>query len=237
MKPSRKNSRQAGFGMIEVMVALIILLVGLLGLAGLMAQSQRAEMESYQRMQAITLLQDMAGRINANRMAASCYNFTNVATGTPSLGTAATYAPACTANQIIAYYNLSQASPYSAVSAPSATAATAPAATAVFDLNAWNTLLQGAAETSGGGNVGAMIGARGCISYDPATELPELDPQTGLATGRTLLGTGVYTLSIAWQGMSDTFAPPGLTCGKGLYVTEAQRRVISLTLRMAALTK
>ncbi|MDP2155736.1 MAG: type IV pilus modification protein PilV, partial [Sulfuricella sp.] len=59
--------RERGFGMIEVLVSLFILLTGLLGLAGLLARSQQAEMESYQRAQALVLLQDMVARINANR--------------------------------------------------------------------------------------------------------------------------------------------------------------------------
>ncbi len=241
MYARQKYLRQAGFSMVEVLVALVILLVGLLGLAGLMVQSQRSEMESYQRVQAITLLQDMAGRMNANRVAASCYAFTNAAMGSPVLGTSATYVPACTTTQIATYYNLSQNIPYSSMPVPTSDTTTA-ANTAVTDMQAWSNSLLGAAESSGGTNVGAMIGARGCISYDATTELPELDPQTGLATGRILLGTGVYTISIAWQGMGDT-APAALTCGKGLYVNsqgavdEAQRRVVSLTLRMAALTK
>lgn len=226
--------------MIEVLVTLIILLVGLLGLAGLMVQSQRSEMESYQRVQALILLQDMAGRISANRMAASCYNFFTATNG-KFLGTSATYTPACTAAQIIAYYNQSLNPPYSALTAPTTAAATNPAATAVSDMTTWSTLLQGAAETSGGSNVGAMIGARGCISYDSTTELPELDPATGVTTGKTLLGTGIYTLSIAWQGMGDTFANTKLLCGTGLYGEPANndpiRRVASLTFRMAALTK
>ncbi len=234
---------QAGFSMVEVLVAMVILLVGLLGLAGLMVQSQRSEMESYQRVQAITLLQDMAGRMNANRVAATCYAYTNATTGSPYLGVNANYVPACTTTQISNYYNLSLVAPYSSMPVPTSDTPTA-AATAVSDLQKWSASLQGAAESSGGTNVGAMIGARGCISYDVTTELPELDTQSGLPTGKTLLGTGVYTISIAWQGMGST-APPGaaLTCGTGLYlnsqgaVDEAQRRVVSMTLRMAALTK
>lgn len=65
--------RQSGTSMIEVLVTLVILLVGLLGLAGLQVQSQRSEIESYQRVQALVLLQDMAGRINANRINAASY--------------------------------------------------------------------------------------------------------------------------------------------------------------------
>ena len=45
----------------------MILLVALLGAAGLLARSNQMEMETYQRVQALTLLQDMAARLNANR--------------------------------------------------------------------------------------------------------------------------------------------------------------------------
>lgn len=74
MKP-RVNTlrRQGGFSMIEVLVTLLILLLGLLGLAGLIRQSQSSEMESYQRVQALILLRDMAERINTNRPSAAAY--------------------------------------------------------------------------------------------------------------------------------------------------------------------
>lgn len=70
--------KQSGASMIEVLVTLVILLVGLLGLAGLMVQAQRSEMESYQRVQAIVLLQDMVGRINANRSDVASYAIANI---------------------------------------------------------------------------------------------------------------------------------------------------------------
>lgn len=202
--------------MVEVLVALVILLIGLLGLAGLMVQSQRSELESYQRVQALILLQDMYGRINTNRNVASCYAFTaNTTNGTPYTGTTGggvlPLPPACaigTATQQTQFQN---------------------------DMRDWNQLLLGAAETMGGSNTGAMVGARGCVSYDATTELPQLDSLTALPTGAVLPGTGIYTLSIAWQGMSDTFAPIGLTCAQGQYGAETKRRVVSLTFRIAAL--
>lgn len=209
--------KQGGFGMIEVLVALIILLVGLLGLAGLMVQSQRAEMESYQRVQALILLQDMFGRINANRNVASCYAITtNSTSGTPYIGTTGAgiltpIPPSCTAGTSAQQTQFQK------------------------DVTDWNQLLLGAAETVGVSNVGAMIGARGCVSYDASTELAQLDRLTGLPTGITLPGTGVYTVSVAWQGMGDTFAAAGLTCGKNLYGAETKRRVVSLPFRIAAL--
>ncbi len=63
------------------------------------------------------------------------------------------------------------------------------------------TQLKGATEVSANGScssdsgsncVGAMIGARGCIVYDATTELTD-------STGTGLPGTGIYTVSIAWQ--------------------------------------
>lgn len=210
---SRQNNsqRQSGFSMIEVLVTLVILLVGLLGLAGLMVQSQRSEMESYQRVQAIVLLQDMYGRVNANRKVPACYALTNTAlNGTPYLGVGGVAAPAC------------------------ASGTAAQNAQAQRDMSDWSTLLTGAAESLAGGNVGAMVGARGCISYDATSELLDVNAVA-------VPGTGVYTIAVAWQGMGDTFAPPistspAMNCGKGLYGAETKRRVVSLTLRTASLT-
>ena len=74
-------AKQLGLSMIEVLVTLVILMVGLLGLAGLQMQGLRSEMESYQRVQALILLQDMAGRINANRVNAATYVANDIGTG------------------------------------------------------------------------------------------------------------------------------------------------------------
>jgi len=72
-----------GVTMIEVLVALLILTIGLLGVAGLQARMQTAEIEAFQRAQAIVLLQDMVDRINANRKNAVSY-VTVVPLGTAS---------------------------------------------------------------------------------------------------------------------------------------------------------
>lgn len=196
---------QAGFSMIEVLVALIILLVGLLGLAGLMVQSQRSELESYQRVQALVLLEDMQSRINANRAVAQCYAYTSGTTGTPYLGVGGTMPAACT------------------------TGTAAQNTQVKNDLTAWNNLLNGAAELAGGGNVGAMTGARGCISYDGSTGslLRAMD-------GNTIPGTGIYTLAVVWQGLADTSANTTVLCGTGLYGAETKRRVASVTFRIGA---
>ena len=77
--------------MLEVLVAIVIVVFGLLGLAGLQMKIQTAQMESYQRAQAIVLLSDMVERLNANRTSAASY-----VTGTASpLGVGDTQPTTC----------------------------------------------------------------------------------------------------------------------------------------------
>jgi type IV pilus assembly protein PilV len=59
--------------MMEVLVTIIILAIGLLGLAGLQSRLQVSEMESYQRAQALILLNDMANRLSTNRADVASY--------------------------------------------------------------------------------------------------------------------------------------------------------------------
>jgi type IV pilus assembly protein PilV len=195
---------QSGFTMMEVLVSMLIIMLGLLGLVGMLARMQQSEFESYQRSQALVLLQDMVDRLNVHRATATCFRLTDPTTGAPTLGTGSAGAPACSAS----------------------TANDNAEATA--SMTEWDSLLKGAGETSGGSSVGAMIGARGCISYDSTTEL--LDP-----TGVVIAGTGVYTVSVAWQGNSDTFAPV-VNCGNGQYGTTTRRRLVFMTFRIAKLT-
>ncbi|MEJ8826630.1 type IV pilus modification protein PilV [Variovorax humicola] len=135
------GTRQSGFAMIEVMVALVILLFGLLGLAGVSSRANMAEMESYQRVQALLLLQEMAERLNANRKVASCYS--NSATGL-QVGTGSTTVPACTVGTALQQ------------------------AQAVADLSAWDGMLKGQSEQVAGSKRGAMIGAVGCVLQSDA---------------------------------------------------------------------
>ena len=193
---AKSLSVQIGFTMIEVLVSIIVLAVGLLGMAGLAARTLNAEYESYQRAQALILLADIVDKINANRKAAGCYVFSDPSSGAPSLGTGSTIMPACNA------YGTAEEQ-----------------ARAVADLSEWSAKLLGAAELQSGNSVGAMVGARGCVSFDAATNL--------------------YQVSIAWQGMNATVAPttqdPTWLCGVGLYGPENERRLVSATLSIANL--
>lgn len=197
--PTLRTAPQRGFTLLEVLVSLLILVLGLLGLIGLQAQAQIATFESYQRGQALILVQDMADRISTNRGAAGCYALTtDPATGTPYLGIGYSGTPVCTA----------------------AVGTAATRAVADADLLAWDNALKGAAEVSGVGQVGGVLGARGCVSYDAATNS--------------------YRVAVAWQGSAQTVAPtagdPAATCGKDLYGPDAQRREVSVTVRIATLT-
>lgn len=59
-------SNQKGYGLIEVLVAVLVLAIGLLGLAGLQTQSLRFNNEAYFRTQATLLAMDMADRLRSN---------------------------------------------------------------------------------------------------------------------------------------------------------------------------
>lgn len=193
-------ARSRGFTMLEVLVSLVILVFGLLGVIGLQAYTQVATFESYQRGQALILAYDMADRIATNRGSAGCYAFTtNAASGAPFAGMPATNpVPTCTAMV--------------------GTAATRALATA--DLAAWDAALKGASEqNAAAGQVGAVLGARGCVTYDATTNS--------------------YQVGVAWQGMAATVAPTAAdasaTCGLNQYGSEAQRRQVSVVVRIANL--
>jgi type IV pilus assembly protein PilV len=92
LNPSRlRYTRQRGVSLIEVLITLLILAFGLLGVAGLQAKMSLAEMESYQRSQAILALNEMTERMSANAAQATNY----VIAGT--IGTADAQPANCTA--------------------------------------------------------------------------------------------------------------------------------------------
>jgi type IV pilus assembly protein PilV len=64
---------QRGFTLIEMLIALLVLAFGMLALARQMGHASRAEVEAFQRAQAMTLAQEMADRINDNLRQASLY--------------------------------------------------------------------------------------------------------------------------------------------------------------------
>lgn len=86
----------------------------------------------------------------------------------------------------------------------------------------WCNALQGAAEADTSGNVGAMLGGRGCIES---------------------LGSGQYLITVAWQGLGSLASPPsGAACAANSYdVADSEctddrcRRVVTTIVRVATL--
>ncbi|MBS1188294.1 MAG: pilV [Rhodocyclaceae bacterium] len=209
MKRTKSNQSQQGVTLIEVLVAILIAAVGLLGLAGLQARAMTAEFESYQRSQALLLAMDMAERMRMNRAYFGIYkNVSNADDGTGFVGTAGT-----------GHFSLS---------CPSADHATQ-------SLCDWDDLLKGSAEKSGAAKIGAMIGARGCVTYAPSTELAGIPD------------SGEFTVAVVWQGNAETAAPTvqgtgvALNCARNLYtdsdgtVKEGLRRGVAFKFRYARL--
>jgi type IV pilus assembly protein PilV len=179
---------QQGTSLLEVLITIVIVSVGLLGLAGMQSRMQISQVESYQRAQALVLLDDMANRITTNRHAAADY----ITDAAEPLGVGIT----CPTTDNTATRQ-------------------------AIDAAQWCTALQGAAETLGGANAGAMIGGRGCIESVSSNE---------------------YLVSVAWQGQAPISAPPtGVTCAADLYddgvkcVSDRCRRVVTTVVRIAAL--
>lgn len=84
---SLSTRTQVGTSLIEVLVAMVVLAIGLLGLVGLQARLNILQIESYQRAQAMTILNDMVARMSLNRNATtSAAASDNYITTTP-LGT------------------------------------------------------------------------------------------------------------------------------------------------------
>ena len=87
-------NKNAGFTLIEVLIAMVVLAVGLLGLAGLQATSLRNNQSAYNRSQATQLAYDLADRMRANRLFGANYLTTFMA---PTAATCATSDTPCTA--------------------------------------------------------------------------------------------------------------------------------------------
>jgi len=172
---------QAGTTLLEVMVTIVILAFGLLGLAGLQMKTRTIELESYQRSQAMIILNDMVNRFHMSRMNAAGYIS-------------------------------------GAVAGEGDVEQCAGKTGAAFDLCEWGNALRGAGESLGGTNVGAMIGARGCV-----TQIQAPDTSPGTCT------PGIYEITVTWQGMFKTAAPNN-TCAQDLdmYGGDNLRRAISL---------
>ncbi len=185
----RPGTAWSGFTLLEVLIALVLLSFGVLAIASLQIRQQTDHLETYQRAQAIALLQDMGGRMAGNLANAQAYV---TGTGSP-LGVGAGAPGDCREPGLVR---------------------------AQADRCEWSQALQGVHESLALQQLGAMIGARGCVE-----QLEAPDVSAGVCR------PGVYRLSVVWQGMSSTAAPPDeYACGLGLYGEPALRRIVTTTL-------
>lgn len=208
--------REAGFTMIEILVSMLVLTVGLLGLVGIQAVARSAELESYQRSQAMVLMSDIVDRINTNRKAVACYAITtNATTGTSFVGSGTTAQ---------GKYDTAGYSCPSLATNPNAVAR------ALLDLRLMEEMLLGASEASGGAKVGAMTGARACIGFDSASQ-----------SYTVAIAWQGFSRTFSPARWDDSNTPPlnpavARNCALDLYGDDTQRRVIWTTLRVASLT-
>lgn len=203
---------ESGFTMIEILVAMLVLTIGLLGLVAMQAVAQRAELESYQRAQAMVLLNDIVDRINTNRKAATCYAITDdTDAGTKYIGAGTTAA---------GKYDTA------AIDCPSLATNPNAVARALLDMQLIEAMMLGASETLGGASVGAMTGARACIGFDTDSQ--------AYTVAVAWQGFSKTFSPATWPAANN----PALArnCALDLYGDDTQRRVIWTTLMVAALT-
>lgn len=82
---SFKNlERCSGFAMIEVLVTLIVLTVGILGFLGLQTQGLKNNHSAYIKSQVVSVIDDMADRMRANKAGLNANLYANIDTSTLS---------------------------------------------------------------------------------------------------------------------------------------------------------
>ncbi len=175
----------------EALVAMLIVAFGVLGFVGLQARTAVSNLEGYQRAQALVLLGDITQRMSINRVGTRNGYYTRTDVGVGTCAVPPTPSPPPTGFNATAFD------------------------TANTDICAWADLIRGASEKDAGGtSVGAMLGARGCIT------------PTAVANE--------YLVTIVWQGIQAS-GPAPQACGQNQYGNENLRRGISQVVRIGVL--
>ncbi|MFZ5560102.1 MAG: type IV pilus modification protein PilV [Pseudomonadota bacterium] len=94
MSKTRTGRREAGFGLVEILVAVLVLAIGVVGFAALQLRSMQTSSDSYARTQAMAIAMDLAERVRANSLdPAAVTAYRNDANWPPTNTTAVTAAP------------------------------------------------------------------------------------------------------------------------------------------------
>lgn len=135
-KTSQTRKGQAGYSLLEVLIAVIVLSIGILGITGLQLSSKRSNFAAMQRITASLLAQEIIERIRSNPD--QLVDYTNNGAGITLVGNtlgAVDCSAGCTETEI-----------------------------AQFDLYEWEQSLSGVAEQIGGNNTGGLPSPTACIS-------------------------------------------------------------------------
>lgn len=83
---------------------------------------------------------------------------------------------------------------------------------ATYDLDSWAAMINGVSETRGTANVGGLVNARGCVTWNGVVNAP------------------VFTVTVVWEGATKTFDSPN-TCARtgGVYGDLTKRRVVNVS--------
>lgn len=193
------STQQAGFTLIEVLVTFLIVAIGLLGLGALQVNTMNNSFETYQRALVGSIVEDMAARIRMNPNAAMAGDYDKQPPDDE------------TCESVIK--NPEVAFPWQR------------------DLCEWHAQIKGSSATVAGDasgnesdpparNVGAPLGARGCIKY--------LDTSGS--------GEQWIRVSVAWIGITPQ-SETELSCGQGEMGDESFRRVVFRDVAVRELTE
>ncbi len=175
-----------GTSMLEILITILILTVGMLGLAALQGKAFTSELESYQRGQALILLQDIYSSMEGNMSKAADY-----VTSSDGLGTGVNDVICCGC----------------AYKVPHPTRAE-------IDLCEWSKALKGTAEAQGGANQGAMINGRGCVATTATANVYLISVVwqglNATAAPATECGKTLYDSEATRRAVTMTFRVPDL---------------------------
>jgi type IV pilus assembly protein PilV len=212
LKPSAVRRRGAhGFTLIEILVTILLLVFGLLGMIGLQARGANIEFESYQRGQALSLAREMASRMANSRSIVAGVLDAAVSSTDGSIywgnGTGTQNAPAPAA-------------------CPALPAPPSDLDLAKNEACEWAQALLGVAAKDGASNVGAMIGARGCVI--------RVEPPNNNALA------DLYVV-VVWQALRPGTEPPAGTpasdCSSAEPFGAGLRRGVSVRVMVPDLSK
>jgi type IV pilus assembly protein PilV len=201
---------QAGVGLIDVMIAVVVFSFGLLAVASLQTITKQSNFEAIQRTNASMLAHDLLERMRLNNL--------EQPSGGQIKSSLAYYVPDSSDAVVLAYGdNLTAPTP----NCNTGSCATA-AELAAWDLYEFQLMLRGRTEKSASdASVGGLLNPTVCLTASGT------DVDDG--------GPGTYTVTIAWKGQAylPLSAAPSNTCGENLYDSDAgdyaYRRIFELT--------